>query len=63
MDTDIVAAVAIFGLRVRALSGLYARAPARQGLVLGYAAFNATEIREGSDGLAKAIAVCRQTAA
>ena len=62
-DTDIVAAAAIIGLRVRALSSFYARTPTRQGLVLGYAAFDAAEIREGATGLAKAIAVCQQTAA
>lgn len=62
-DTDIVAAAATMGLRARALSSFYAGAPARQGLVLGYAAFNAAEIHEGAAGLAKAIAVCQQAAA
>ncbi len=54
-DSDITAAAAI-GLRGRALSGFYARAPARQGLVPGYAAFDTAEIREGTARLATIIA-------
>ena len=43
LGEDIAAAAAAIGLRGRALSGFYARAPARQGLVPGYAAFDTAE--------------------
>ena len=55
-DSDLAAAAAAIGLRGRALSGFYARAPARQGLVRGYAAFDTAEIRKGTARLAAIIA-------
>ena len=54
-DADIAAASASEGLRVRALSSFYAGPAARQGLVLGYAGFDADEIRDGAQRLAAMI--------
>ncbi len=58
-DEEISGAAAGAGLRVRALSSFYAEVPAGQGLVLGYAGFDAAEIHAGSAKLAEVISACR----
>lgn len=54
-DTAAAARAAAAGIAVMALSGFYAGRPRRQGLLLGYAAFDETAIEDAAKRLARAL--------